>query len=59
MPKALLILGVVTIAFGWWGYYTESGRHQFDEMAGMLPLAALALGPLLLVIGAALLFWRR
>lgn len=59
MSKALLLLGVIALAFGWWGYYTEAGRHQFDEMAGIIPLAALALGALLLLIGLALLFWRR
>ena len=59
MSKALLILGAVALVFGWWGVYTVSGRRQFDEMAGILPLAALALGGLLLVIGLALLFWRR
>ena len=59
MPKNLLILGVLAVAFGWWGVYTAAGRRQFDEMAGILPLAALALGALLIVIGLALLLWRR
>jgi hypothetical protein len=59
MPKTLLILGTLTVAFGWWGVYTVAGRRQFDEMAGILPLAALALGALLIVIGLALLLWRR
>lgn len=59
MPKILLILGAIAAAFGWWGVYTAAGRRQFDEMAGILPLAALALGGLLIVIGLALLFWRR
>jgi hypothetical protein len=59
MPKNLLILGVLAVAFGWWGVYTAAGRRQFDEMAGIIPLAALALGGLLIVIGLALLFWRR
>lgn len=59
MSKALLILGAIALAFGWWGVYTVSGRRQFDEMAGILPLAAFALGGLLVVVGLALLFWRR
>jgi hypothetical protein len=59
MSKALLTFGAVAVAFGWWGVYTVSGRRQFDEMAGILPLASLALGGLLIVIGLALLFWRR
>ena len=59
MLKTLLILGVIAVAFGWWGTYTATGRRQFDEMAGILPLAALGLGGLMTVIGLALLFWRR
>jgi hypothetical protein len=59
MSKTLLVIGVLAFAFGWWGYYTVSGRRQFDEMAGIIPLAALALGGLLFVIGLALFLWRR
>jgi hypothetical protein len=59
MSKYLLAIGALTLAFGWWGTYTESGRHQFDEMAGIIPMAALALGGLLFAIGLALLLWRR
>jgi H+/Cl- antiporter ClcA len=59
MSKVLLALGVVAALFGWWGVYTAAGRQQFDEMAGIIPLVSFALGGLLLVIGVALLFWRR
>jgi ammonia channel protein AmtB len=59
MPKAFLLLGVFLLAFGWWGMNTDSGRHQFDEMAGMIPMAALGLGGLTVVIALALLLWRR
>lgn len=59
MTKALLLLGALAAVFGWWGVYTVSGRQHFDEMAGIIPLASLALGGLLFVIGLALLFWRR
>ena len=59
MSKALLIFGALAVAFGWWGVYTAAGRRQFDEMAGIIPVASVALGGLLIVIGLALLFWRR
>ena len=54
---ALLVLGVVLAAFGWWGLETVSGRRRFDEMAGMIPMGAGALGVLLVVI-ALVLRWR-
>jgi hypothetical protein len=34
------LVGVVLTAFGWWGQHTATGRRQFDEMAGTIPLAA-------------------
>ena len=27
--------------FGYWGAYTEAGKKQYDEMAGIIPMAAL------------------
>ena len=47
-PFALLAAAAALAAFGWWGLHTPEGRARFDEMAGMVPLAAwwggLALG---------------
>jgi multisubunit Na+/H+ antiporter MnhC subunit len=37
---ALLAIGLGT--FGYWGVYTEAGRKQYDEMDGIIPVAALA-----------------
>ena len=59
MSKTLLVLGAVATIFGWWGVYTTSGRQHFDEMAGIIPMASMALGGLLLLIGVGLLLWRR
>lgn len=59
MSNTLFLLGAIAIGFGWWGAYTAGGRRQFDEMDGIIPLASLALGGLLVVIGVALRFWRR
>ena len=55
----LLALGAGLLGFGLWGTRTAAGRRAFDEMAGMVPLAALALGAVLLLVGAALWWWRR
>jgi hypothetical protein len=53
----LAILAVASEAFAYWGLNTVAGRHMFDEMAGMIPLAAACLG--LLLVGMALLLWWR
>ncbi|MGF0538015.1 hypothetical protein ACQQ2Q_08480 [Agrobacterium sp. ES01] len=50
------VLGLFGLLFCWWGLETSTGRRQFDEMAGMIPLFAGAIAvPLLLL--AALLFY--
>ena len=57
MRLLLVVLGVAGLVFGWWGLQTVPGRRAFDEMAGMVPLAAGAVGALLLL--AALAAWWR
>jgi len=54
MTRMLALAGALLLAFGWWGLETTAGRHRFDEMAGMVPLAAGALGALLLTAGSIL-----
>ena len=54
MTRALVMAGALLLAFGWWGLETTAGRHRFDEMAGMIPLAVGALGALLLTAGVIL-----
>jgi len=63
MPKltwlitALLIVAALAcFGFSYWGLNTVSGRASFDEMAGMIPLAATPVG-LLLLLGAAVVLW--
>lgn len=57
----LLIAAGVLGAFGYWGISTVSGRQRFDEMAGMIPMAAAALA-VLMALGAAILllvnYWK-
>jgi hypothetical protein len=59
LPVILLGLGCVLAGFGWWGLNTRAGRRIFDEMAGMIPMAVLGLGALLLVAGVLLSVWPR
>ena len=58
LPVALLALGVLLMGFGWWGLSARAGRRMFDEMAGMIPMASLGLGAILLVLGIGLGVWR-
>lgn len=53
----LAALALVCEAFAWWGLSTASGRRAFDEMAGMIPLAAGVAGAVFAV--AALAVWWR
>ena len=49
-----LVVSLTPCGFGLWGVLTDSGRRQFDEMAGIIPLAALVLGSLLALAGGGL-----
>lgn len=55
---ALIVAALGCAAFAWWGVQTPAGRRAFDEMDGIIPLAAVPLGILLLAAGLALL-WRH
>ena len=60
MPFKSLILFCIAIAcelFAYWGLRTVAGRREFDEMAGIIPLAFVPLG-LLCALIAAVLWWR-
>ncbi len=62
MRSAGIVLVIVSLglgAFCYWGMSTETGRRRFDEMAGMIPMAAGALAGLLLIVGAVLVFIAR
>ena len=58
MVESFLVLGFIAMAFGWWGANTAAGRQRFDEMAGIIPIAALVLGTVIFAIGL-FLFVRR
>lgn len=52
----LLIIGLIFMAFGYWGYFTTSGAHAFDEMNGLIPFFAWGLSWLLVPVSLLLLF---
>lgn len=58
LPTLLLVAALGCFGFSYWGLNTVSGRGAFDEMAGMIPLAAAPVG-ILLLLCAAVLWWRR
>ena len=49
----MLTLGLALAIFSWWGMFTQSGNRAFDEMAGMIPVAAGLVAGLLLLAGLA------
>lgn len=53
---ALVATAVPLILFAWWGQYTVAGHRAYDEMDGLYPFGAGALG-LLLTLAAALAAW--
>ena len=59
IAKILIVAGLLAAVFGYWGVYTESGRREFDEMAGIIPMFALWCGLACAVIGAAVAAFRR
>lgn len=54
----LAFLSLACAAFAVWGLGTPSGRRVFDEMAGILPLAA-GVGAVVFALCAALTWWRH
>jgi hypothetical protein len=58
----LLAIGIGLTAFGWWGLNTPAGRQRYDEMAGMIPMAAFWMGcasGLAAIIWMVASGWRR
>jgi len=39
----LLVLFVGSGVFGYWGLFTETGRNDYDEMAGIIPFWSLCI----------------
>jgi hypothetical protein len=56
-PVVLAALALACESFAYWGLSTASGRRAFDEMAGMIPVAAGVTG-ILLAVAASIVWWR-
>jgi len=59
MKKAsqiILIVAIVSIIYGYWGAFTQSGNKVYDEMDGMLPFFILIFGVILLFVFPILVF---
>lgn len=56
-----LVVGVVALLFGAWGRFSAAGKSQFDEMAGIIPMAAwyAGMGLIILALGLWLAIWQR
>ena len=50
-PHLLCVIGLLAVLFAYWGVNTVSGRRNFDEMAGMIPMAAGVLGVIGIAVG--------
>lgn len=57
VPLVFIGLAMACEAFAYWGLTTPSGRRAFDEMAGMIPLAAGGAGVVFALV--ALVTWWR
>ena len=54
---ACLALAVCLAALAGWGLFSAAGQRAYDEMAGIIPFAAGALSPVLL-LAAIVAGWR-
>lgn len=63
MKSAAMILfafAASLLVFAWWGTSTAAGKRRYDEMDGIYPFAAGALGVILFVVAFGIVgwFWR-
>ncbi|MCB1541596.1 MAG: hypothetical protein KDJ25_12405 [Rhodoblastus sp.] len=48
----LVVLGLLGLAFGVWGLFTDAGRARFDEMDGLIPFFGGVAGAILIIAAA-------
>jgi len=58
LALSLVAAAMACVAFAVWGLKTPAGRRAFDEMAGIIPMAAGLAGVLLCVAALAIWLWR-
>jgi len=54
----MVLSGLIGLAFGYWGLYTQKGNARFDEMDGLYPFFGGVAGGALIVIAIAVLAFR-
>ena len=59
LPLFLLTAALASLAFAYWGLETPGGRRAYDEMAGIIPMAAGFAGAVFFVAALGLWLWRR
>lgn len=58
LPLILVAAAVACLAFAYWGLATPAGRRAYDEMAGMIPMAAALAGAVFGLAAVAIWIWR-
>ena len=58
LVPVLLVLAAACFGFAYWGLATPAGRSAYDEMAGIIPMAAALAGGILVLAAAAIWTWR-
>ncbi len=53
----LALISLAGLIFGCWGLETVSGRHHFDEMAGIIPLLTGIASLVLLAVSAVVYYF--
>ena len=48
----LVVLGLLGMALGVWGLFTDAGRARFDEMDGLIPFFCGVAGAILIIAAA-------
>ena len=54
----LIVLGLLGMALGVWGLFTDAGRARFDEMDGLIPFFGGVAGAILIIAGAVIPAFR-
>ncbi|HPG04902.1 MAG: hypothetical protein KF904_18535 [Rhodoblastus sp.] len=54
----LVVLGLLGLAFGVWGLFTDAGRARFDEMDGLIPFFGGVAGAILIIAAAVIPAFR-
>lgn len=49
VARILLIVGIASIIYGYWGAFTRSGNKVYDEMDAYLPFFILIAGVILVI----------